>query len=112
MNPKLSSFDALIQKHGIRLATEGRSQKTIDWYTNNLRRFLQFLRNHQLLDSISDIGAHFIFHVKKNSLCFATACCGAIHFYNPYKAILFIVSKVKGTLTVHLNCFNRTQNFA
>ena len=56
MNPKPPSFDALIQNQDICLATEGRSQKTIDWYANNLIRFLQFLRNRQVPDSVRDIG--------------------------------------------------------
>ena len=68
MNPKLPSFDALIQNQGICLATEGRSQKTIDWYASNLIRFLKYLRDRQLPDSIENIGLpevrNFIFHLQ------------------------------------------------
>ena len=68
MKPKIPSFDALIQNQGICLTTEGRSQKTIDWYASNLTRFLQYLRNRQLPDSISDIGVSearsFIFYLQ------------------------------------------------
>ena len=68
MKPKIPSFDALIQNHGICLATEGRSQNTIDWYASNLTRFLQFLRNRQLPDSVKDIGVsevrNFIFYLQ------------------------------------------------
>ncbi len=68
MKPKLPTFDALIQNHGICLATEGRSQRTIDWYASNLRRFLQFLRNRQLPESIEDISIqevrNFIYHLQ------------------------------------------------
>ena len=45
MKPKIPSFDALIQNQGVCLATEGRSQRTIDWYASNLIRFLKYLRN-------------------------------------------------------------------
>ncbi len=68
MKPKIPSFDAMIRNQGICLATEGRSQNTIDWYASNLRRFLQFLRNRQLPDSIEDIGIRevrdFIFYLQ------------------------------------------------
>ncbi len=68
MNPKLPSFDALIQNHGICLATEGRSQNTIDWYASNLIRFLKYLRHHQLSDSVKDIcvseARSFIFYLQ------------------------------------------------
>ncbi|MFC1933215.1 tyrosine-type recombinase/integrase [Chloroflexota bacterium] len=68
MKPKLPSFDAMIRNQGICLATEGRSQNTIDWYASNLRRFLQFLNNRQLPDSIEGIGIRevrdFIFYLQ------------------------------------------------
>jgi len=68
MKPKLPSFDALIQNQGICLSTEGRSQRTIDWYASNLTRFLKFLRNRQLPDSVKDIGVQevrsFIFYLQ------------------------------------------------
>ena len=68
MKLKVPSFDALIRNRGICLDTEGRSQRTIDWYASNLMRFLQFLRNHQLPDSIEDIGIrevrNFIFYLQ------------------------------------------------
>ncbi len=68
MKLKVPSFDALIRNQGICLDTEGRSQRTIDWYASNLMRFLQFLRNHQLPDSIEDIGIrevrNFIFYLQ------------------------------------------------
>jgi len=35
------NFEDLIQNHVHCLTTEGRSQKTIDWYSSNLKRFLQ-----------------------------------------------------------------------
>ncbi len=68
MNPKPPSFDALIQNQGICLATEGRSQRTIDWYASNLMRFLKYLSDHQLPDSIENIGVpearNFIFYLQ------------------------------------------------
>ena len=68
MNPKPPSFDALIQNQGICLATEGRSQRTIDWYASNLARFLKYLRGHQLPDSIENIGVpevrNFIYYLQ------------------------------------------------
>ena len=68
MKPKIPSFDALIQNHGICLATEGRSERTIDWYASNLMRFPQFLRERQLPDKVDEIGIsearRFIFHLQ------------------------------------------------
>ena len=68
MTLKIPSFDAMIRNHGICLTTEGRSQNTIDWYASNLTRFLKYLRNHQLPDSIEVIGVQevrsFIFYLQ------------------------------------------------
>ncbi len=38
------------------LTAEGRSQKTIDWYAANLKRFLRFLKSHNMSASVKDIG--------------------------------------------------------
>ncbi len=56
MRLNLPSFDDLIQYQVECLSSEGRSQKTIKWYCANLRRFLRFLRDHRLADSIDEIG--------------------------------------------------------
>ena len=67
MRPEVPSFDALIQNHGICLFTEGRSQNIIRFYTNNLQRFLKFLRERQLTEEIQNIGVEearkFIFYL-------------------------------------------------
>jgi len=41
---KVPSLDQLIDSYLLCCITEGKSQKTIDWYSANLRRFSQFLK--------------------------------------------------------------------
>ncbi len=38
------------------LSTEGKSPKTITWYTANLKRFAQFLSDNHLPESVTEIG--------------------------------------------------------
>jgi len=62
------NFEDLIQNHAYCLTAEGRSQKTIDWYAANLKRFLRFLKNHDMSVSVGDIGIpevrRFIHHLQ------------------------------------------------
>lgn len=62
------NFEDLIQNHAYCLTAEGRSQKTIDWYAANLKRFLRFLKNHDMPVSVGDIGIpevrRFIHHLQ------------------------------------------------
>ena len=62
------NFEDLIQNHAHCLTAEGRSQKTIDWYAANLKRFLRFLKNHDMSVSVGDIGIlevrRFIHHLQ------------------------------------------------
>ena len=71
MKPKTPSFNSLIKYHGICLFTEGRSQRAIEWYASNLRRFLQFLRKREMPDEIVDIGVtearSFIFYLRNEA---------------------------------------------
>ncbi len=64
----LPNFEDLIQNHMHCLTIEGRSQKTIDWYAANLKRFLQFLKSHNMSASVGDIGIlevrRFIHHLQ------------------------------------------------
>ncbi|MEE8413011.1 MAG: phage integrase N-terminal SAM-like domain-containing protein, partial [Dehalococcoidales bacterium] len=61
-------FEDLIQNHIHCLTTEGRSKKTIDWYSSNLKRFSRYLKSHDISQSISDIGIsevrRFIYHLQ------------------------------------------------
>ncbi len=61
-------FEDLIQNHMYCLTAEGRSQKTIDWYAANLKRFLRFLKSHSMSASVKDIGVtqgrQFIHHLQ------------------------------------------------
>jgi len=56
LHPNEPTFEDLIQNHVHCLATEGRSKKTIDWYSSNLKRFARYLEAHDISQSISDIG--------------------------------------------------------
>ena len=62
------NFEDLIQNHVHCLTTEGRSQRTIEWYAANLKRFLQFLKSHNMSVSIKAIGIpevrRFIHHLQ------------------------------------------------
>lgn len=62
------NFEDLIQNHAYCLTAEGRSQKTIDWYVFNLKRFLRFLKSHNMSTSVRDIGIpevrRFIHHLQ------------------------------------------------
>ncbi len=61
-------FEDLIQNHMYCLTAEGRSQKTIDWYAANLKRFLRFLKSNNMSASVKDIGVtqgrQFIHHLQ------------------------------------------------
>jgi len=50
------NFEDLIQNHMHCLTTQGRSQKTIDWYASNLMRFSRFLKSYNMPKSVKDIG--------------------------------------------------------
>ena len=52
MNQKPPSFDALIQNYIHCLTTEGKSKKTIAWYSSNLKRFSQYLQSRDISQSI------------------------------------------------------------
>ncbi len=62
------NFEDLIQNHAHCLTAEGRSQKTIDWYAANLKRFLRFLKSHNMSTSVKDIDIpdvrRFIHHLQ------------------------------------------------
>ncbi len=45
------------------LTAECRSQKTIDWYAANLKRFLLFLKSHSMPTSVKDIGVQWVFFI-------------------------------------------------
>jgi len=58
----------LTESHALCLSTEGKSTKTIKWYTANLKRFAQFLSDNHLPDSVTEIGKEearrFISHLQ------------------------------------------------
>ena len=58
----------LTESYALCLGTEGKSTKTIQWYTANLKRFAQFLSDNQLPDAVTEIGKEearqFISHLQ------------------------------------------------
>ncbi|MFC1873727.1 tyrosine-type recombinase/integrase [Chloroflexota bacterium] len=62
------NFADLIQNHTHCLTAEGRSQRTIEWYAANLKRFLQFLKSNNMSTSVKEIGItevrRFIHHLQ------------------------------------------------
>jgi site-specific recombinase XerD len=61
-------LETLIQDHAFCLSTEGKSQKTIEWYAANLGRFARFLADNHLPESVNEIGVaearRFISHLQ------------------------------------------------
>ncbi len=53
-------FENLIQGFRLSCQTEGKSQRTVEWYTAFLKRFLQFLKSSNLLDQLSLISKDHI----------------------------------------------------
>ena len=62
------SLDQLIRSYLICGATEGKSQKTTDWYSANLWRFSQFLKDNNHYNPVPGIGTAearaFISHLQ------------------------------------------------
>ena len=58
----------LTESYALCLSTEGKSTKTITWYTANLKRFTQFLSDNHLPDSADEISKEearrFISHLQ------------------------------------------------
>ncbi|MFC1980606.1 tyrosine-type recombinase/integrase [Chloroflexota bacterium] len=70
MDIRTPTLDQVIDIYILCCATEGKSPKTIDWYSANLRRFRDFLKQEGLARGITDIGTSearkFIFHLQNN----------------------------------------------
>ena len=70
MDIRTPTIDQLIESYILCCATEGKSRKTIDWYSANLRRFRDYLKQEDLAQGITDIGAsearRFIYHLQNN----------------------------------------------
>lgn len=56
MTVKTPSLDQLIDSYLVCCMTEGKSPKTIEFYSTNLKRFNRFLKGNHLAASIADIG--------------------------------------------------------
>jgi site-specific recombinase XerD len=58
----------LTESYALCLSTEGKSSKTIKWYSANLIRFAKFLSDNQLPESVTEIGKEearqFISHLQ------------------------------------------------
>jgi len=71
----------LTESYALCLGTEGKSIKTITWYTANLNRFIQFLDENSLSTSITDIGKEevrkFITHLQNDVIRWED--CPSIH---------------------------------
>jgi site-specific recombinase XerD len=70
MDIKIPTLDRLIESYILCCATEGKSPKTINWYSANLRRFRDYLTREGLATGVTDIGTNearqFIFHLQNN----------------------------------------------
>ena len=70
MDIRTPTLDQLIESYILCCATEGKSPKTISWYSANLRRFRDYLKQEDLAQGITDIGTgearQFIFHLQNN----------------------------------------------
>ena len=70
MDIRTPTLDQVIDIYILCCATEGKSRKTIDWYSANLRRFRDYLKQEELARGVTDIGTaearQFIFHLQNN----------------------------------------------
>ena len=70
MDIRTPTIDQLIESYIVCCATEGKSPKTISWYSANLRRFRHYLKQEGLSLRVTDIGTsearQFIFHLQNN----------------------------------------------
>ncbi|MFC1964970.1 trypsin-like peptidase domain-containing protein [Chloroflexota bacterium] len=68
---KIPSFNQLIETYVMCCVTEGKSRKTTEWYTSNLKRFNEYLNKHKLAVAATEIGTaearHFIFYLQNNA---------------------------------------------
>ena len=68
MDIRTQTIDQAIESYIVCCATEGKSPKTIDWYSANLRRFRDYLRREGLALCVTDIGTNearqFNFHLQ------------------------------------------------
>jgi len=71
MSTKLPSLDALIKGFLICCSTEGKSEKTIEFYAHNLSKFNRFTRAQRMNLLVDQIGTaearKFIFHLQNNA---------------------------------------------
>jgi site-specific recombinase XerD len=62
----------LIESYAICLSTEGKSPKTIEWHTANLKRFGRFLKVQELTTLLPEIGIgearKFVFYLQNNAI--------------------------------------------
>lgn len=70
MSVKMPSLDQLIESYLVCCATEGKSRKTIEFYSSTLKRFSRFLKNQELSTSVLEMGTtegrKFIFHLQND----------------------------------------------
>lgn len=70
MTIKAPSLEQLIDSYLICCMTEGKSPKTIEFYSNTLKRFSRFLKGHRLIKPVDGIGTmearKFVFHLQNN----------------------------------------------
>ena len=68
---KIQSLDQLINNYILCCHTEGKSQKTIDWYFANLKRFNRYLNDNGLSMPVTDMGMSetrkFIFYLQNEA---------------------------------------------
>ena len=70
MGTNLPSLDDIIEDYLLCCITEGKSPRTIEWYSYNLGRFNRYLESQGLSQSVRDIGRaearRFIFHLEND----------------------------------------------
>ena len=66
------SLETLIKSYLQCLSTEGKSPRTVEFYSSNLKRFTKYLREHNLTESVNSIGlieARFFIGYLQNETC-------------------------------------------
>ena len=72
MSIKLPTLDQLIESYLICCMTEGKSPKTIEFYSCTLKRFSRFLKTQKLTTLLVEIGVNearkFVFYLQNNAI--------------------------------------------
>ena len=77
----------LTESYALCLSTEGKSPKTITWYTANLKRFAQFLSDNHIPNSVDEIGKEEGKKISRKSMRQALQTYYKMSGWDPERAV-------------------------